>query len=82
MTRLALAAALLLAATPAFAQNCSSNQIGQFGYTNCTDSSGGSWSGTSNQIGQFNYQNWTGPNGQSRNCTSNTIGQFTYTNCN
>jgi hypothetical protein len=83
MKTLTLTALAMLSVTaPAMAQNCTQNRIGQFTYTNCTDSNGNSWNGTSNQIGPFTYHNFTGPQGQQQTCTQNRIGQFVYTNCN
>jgi hypothetical protein len=78
MTRLALAAALLLAATPAFAQNWTESQVGSYRYYN----SDNGWHGTGNQVGSYYYQQFTGPNGQSKHCTSSQVGSYTYTNCN
>lgn len=77
MTRLALAAALLLAAAPAFAQNWTTDQIGRSTYYNGSNG----WHGTSDQIGNSTYSTFTGPNGQMRNCTSDRIGSSVYTSC-
>jgi len=78
MTRLALAAALLLAATPAFAQNWTSNQVGDSTFYRNNDG----WRGTSNQVGDSTFSSFHGPDGQTRRCTSNRIGDSVFTNCN
>jgi hypothetical protein len=38
---------MLSLAAPAMAQNCTSNRVGEFTYTNCTDSNADQWNGTS-----------------------------------
>jgi len=78
MVRLALAAALLLAATPAFAQNWTQRQMGSTTYY---DSDNG-WSGTGRRMGSTYYQDFSGPNGQMKSCTSRQMGSTVYTDCN
>ena len=80
--RLIAAAALLtLAATPAMAQNWTSNRMGPFTFHNGTDSDGNQWSGTSQQLGQFRYDSFTGPNGRTQNCQTSQLGEMAFTNC-
>jgi len=78
MTRLALAAALLLAATPAFAQHWTQYQSGN--QTHYNSDSG--WNGYGYQTGNTYWQNFSGPQGQSRTCSSYQIGGTVHTNCN
>jgi len=78
MIRLALAAALLLAATLAFAQRWSSDQMGGTTYYR----SDNGWHGSSDQMGNTTYSTFYGPNGQVKRCSSDQMGGTTYTNCN
>jgi hypothetical protein len=78
MKTLTLAALAMLAAAPAMAQNCSSYQMGDQTYYNCSNGTNGS----SYRMGDQTYYNFNGQNGQAKSCSQYQMGAQTYTNCN
>lgn len=81
MKRLALIAALSLAAAPAMAQNFTQTQLGNTQWLQGTDRNGEMFTGASNTIGNTQWHNFYGQQGQTRTCTSNRIGNSVFTNC-
>ena len=70
-----LAMTLAFVSAPALAgSNYTSNQIGDFTYTNGPNG----YRGTANQIGDFTYYH----DNQGNRCTTNQIGNFAHINCN
>ena len=81
MLKVVTAAALLLAAAPAMAQNWTSYQSGnQRNYTGY-DQNGGMWTGSTYQSGNQTNSTFYGPNGQMTTCTSVPMGNQVNTNC-
>ena len=75
-----LVALISVFALPCFADSLSSQQIGNFVYTNGTIN-GQNYNATTQKIGNFEYTNGT-LDGRSFNTTTQQIGNFKYTNGN
>ena len=80
MRNLIMAIALMFYSSPTFADNLTTQQIGNFTYTNGTIN-GQSYNATTQRIGNFEYTNGT-IDGRSFNTTTQQIGNFKYTNGN